>query len=96
MAGNLSIEQCGNIFADTKSPASSNYGIDSQGRVGLYVDEANGSWCGSSAIYNRKSITIEVANNSTAPDLTISDKAMNKLIELCVDRGSNYTKEIKK
>ena len=54
MARNLFIEQCGNIFADPKRQASLNYGIDSQGRVGLYVDEANRSWCGSSAIYDRK------------------------------------------
>ena len=101
MAGNLSIEQCGNVFANPKRQASSNYGIDSQGRVGLYVDEANRSWCSSSATYDRKSITIEVANNSGAPYWTVSKKAMDKLIELCADickrnniKKLNYTGDL--
>ena len=39
MAGNLSIETCGNVFAPASRDASSQYGIDSQGRVGMYVEE---------------------------------------------------------
>ena len=45
MAGNLSIESCGAGFADSSRQASSNYGIGSDGRIGMYVEEANRSWC---------------------------------------------------
>ena len=41
MAGNLSVETCGNVFQTAK--ASANYGIDSDGRVGMYVEEKDRS-----------------------------------------------------
>lgn len=85
MAGNLTVEQCGEIFAKSSRQASSNYGIDSKGRVGLYVDEANRSWCSSSPENDHMAITIEVANDGGEPDWHVSDKALAKLIDLCVD-----------
>lgn len=39
MAGNLSVEQCGAVFAPTSRKASSNYGIGTDGRIGMYVEE---------------------------------------------------------
>ena len=48
MAGNCSVETCGNLFASSSRQASSNYGIGTDGRIALYVDEANRSWCTSS------------------------------------------------
>lgn len=85
MAGNLTVEQCGAVFAPTSRQASSNYGIGSDGRVGLYVDETNRSWCSSNASNDHRAITIEVANDGGAPNWHVSDKALSKLIELCVD-----------
>lgn len=85
MACNASIERCGEIFAPTKRQASSNYGIGSDGRIGLYVDEANRSWCSSSGSNDDRAITIEVANSSFAPDWRVSDKALASLIDLCTD-----------
>ena len=85
MAGNLSVETCGSIFANPSREASANYGIDSNARVGMYVEEHNRSWCSSSASNDHQSITIEVANDGGAPDWHVSDKALNKLIDLCVD-----------
>lgn len=85
MAGNLSIEQCGNIFANRNRQASSNYGIGSDGRVGLYVDEANRSWCSSSPDNDHQAITIEVANDVIGGNWHVSDVALAKLIDLCVD-----------
>lgn len=41
MAGNCTVETCGEIFAPRSRMASSNYGIGSDGRVALYVDEEN-------------------------------------------------------
>ena len=37
MAGNLTVEACGNVFAPAARQASANYGISSDGRVGMYV-----------------------------------------------------------
>lgn len=85
MAGNLTVEQCGSVFAQTGRQASSNYGIGTDGRVGLYVDEANRSWCSSNAANDNRAITIEVANDQNGGNWHVSDTALNKLIELCVD-----------
>lgn len=83
MAGNLSVEVCGNVFQNCE--ASANYGIGSDGRVGLYVEECNRAWTSSSYDNDRKAITIEVANDSGAPNWHVGNKAMAKLIDLCVD-----------
>ena len=63
MAGDLTVESCGNLFASPSRKASSNYGIGSDGRIGLYVEECNRSWCTSSSSNDNRAITIEVANN---------------------------------
>lgn len=94
MAGNLSIESCGAGFADPKRQASSNYGIGSDGRIGMYVEEANRSWCSGGTKTNNgmtgrdndfRAVTIEVANDGGDPDWHVSDKAIASLIALCAD-----------
>lgn len=85
MAGNCTVETCGEIFAPTSRQASSNYGVGTDGRIALYVDEANRSWCSSSATNDNRAVTIEVANNGGAPDWPVSDKALAALIDLCTD-----------
>lgn len=85
MAGNASVETCGALFANPARKASSNYGIGSDGRIALYVDEANRSWCTSSASNDHRAITIEVANNGGAPDWPVSAQAYEALIRLLVD-----------
>ena len=84
-AGNLSVETIGNVFASTSAQASANYGIDSNGKVGLYVDEKDRAWTSSSADNDSQAVTIEVANDGGAPNWHVSDKALNKLVDLCVD-----------
>lgn len=85
MAGNLTIEQCGNVFAPTSRKASSNYGIGSDGRIGMYVEEKNRAWTSSNAQNDNMAVTIEVANDVVGGNWHISDKAMESLINLCVD-----------
>ena len=68
MAGNLTVEQCGALFAKESRAASANYGIGSDGRIGLYVEEENRSWCSGSRENDHRAITIEVANSGGAPD----------------------------
>jgi N-acetyl-anhydromuramyl-L-alanine amidase AmpD len=85
MAGNCSIETCGNIFANSSASASSNYGIGSDGRIALYVDEANRSWCTSSSANDNRAVTIEVANTVAADPWPVSDAAYESLIKLVAD-----------
>lgn len=85
MAGNLSVESCGNIFARPSRMASSNYAVGTDGRIAMYVEEKNRSWCSSSATNDHQAITIEVANDSGAPNWHVSDKALAATIDLCVD-----------
>ena len=86
MAGNLSVETCGRVFNVKTRQASSNYGIGSDGRVGMYVEEKNRAWTSSSPSNDNQAITIEVANDGGAnTNWHVSDKALAKLIDLCVD-----------
>lgn len=85
MAGNLTVETCGQIFQNPKRQASSNYGIGTDGRIGLYVHENDRAWTSGSPANDHRAITIEVANDSFAPDWHVSDTAMNSLIALLVD-----------
>lgn len=85
MAGNLSVETCGNVFSNPQREASSNYGVGTDGRVGLYVEECNRAWTSSNYENDNQSVTIEVANDEVGGNWHVSDIALNKLIELCVD-----------
>lgn len=84
MAGPLSIESCGNLFAKSSTQASSNYGIGPDGRIALYVDEGDRSWATSSASNDNRAITIEVASSSKHP-YEVTDAAYKALIELIAD-----------
>lgn len=85
MAGNLSIETCGNVFAPASRQASSNYGVGSDGRIGMYVEEKNRAWTSSNADNDNQAVTIEVANDEVGGNWHVSDKALEATIELCVD-----------
>ena len=49
VVGQCSVEALGNVFAPTSRQASSNYGIGYDGRIGMYVEEKDRSWCSSNA-----------------------------------------------
>jgi hypothetical protein len=85
MAGNLSVETCGNVFQNTNRQASSNYGVGTDGRIGLYVEESRRAWTSSNRDNDNVAVTIEVANDGGAPDWHVSDKALESTIKLCVD-----------
>lgn len=95
MAGQCSIEACGDMFADPDREASSQYGIGPDGRIGLYVPEKDRSWCTSNAENDHRAITIEVASDSKEP-CKVTDAAYNSLIKLLVDICKrNNIKELK-
>ena len=84
MAGQLSVESCGALFAKSSKGASSNYGIGPDGRIALYVDEGNRSWCTSSNANDQRAVTIEVASDATHP-YAVNSKAYDALLELVTD-----------
>lgn len=84
VVGQLSVENLGNVFAPTSRKASSNYGIGPDGRIGMYVEESDRSWCSSNAANDNRAITIEVASDTTHP-YAVKDKALKALINLVAD-----------
>lgn len=84
VVGQCSAETLGDIFASPSRQASSNYGVDKDGRIGLYVEEKDRSWCTSSASNDNRAITIEVASDTYHP-YKVTDKAYKSLIKLLVD-----------
>lgn len=84
VVGQCSIETLGNIFYPTSRQASCQYGIGSDGRIGMYVEEKNRSWCSSSNENDQRAITIECASDTTEP-YAMNSKVYDALIKLCVD-----------
>ena len=84
VVGQCSVETLGSIFTPTSKQASCNYGIGSDGRVALIVEEKNRSWCSSSNANDQRAITIECASDNTEP-YAFKDVVYQKLITLCVD-----------
>jgi len=84
-AGNIGLEALGDWLARPTTQASYNYGISSDGRIGMFVEERNRSWASSSGANDHQAITIGVANNSGAPNWGVSQAAFESLINLCVD-----------
>lgn len=84
VVGQCTVERLGEIFAPTSRQASSNYGIGLDGRVGMYVEEKDRSWCTSSGANDHRAVTIEVASDTTHP-YAVKDAAFSALLDLCTD-----------
>ncbi|MGN1158317.1 MAG: phage tail tip lysozyme [Agathobacter sp.] len=84
VVGQCSVETLGAIFAPTSRQASSNYGIGYDGRIGMYCEEKDRSWCSSSGSNDHRAITIEVASDTYSP-YRVNAKAYAALIDLCTD-----------
>ena len=84
VVGQVTAESLGNLFARASYQASSNYGIDKDGRVGLYVEEKNRSWCTSSSANDQRAVTIECASDTSSP-YRMNDAVYQTLIKLCAD-----------
>ena len=84
VVGQCTAEGLGDWFAKFSTKASSNYGIDRDGRVGMYVEEKNRSWCSSSNANDQRAVTIECASDTSEP-YAFRDVVYQKLITLCVD-----------
>lgn len=84
VVGQCSVETLGNVFAPTSRQASSNYGVGVDGRIGMYCEEKDRSWCSSNAANDHRAITIEVASDTTHP-YAVNDKAYAALLDLVTD-----------
>lgn len=82
---NASLAGFGNGFAQPSRQASSNYAIDSNGKVGMYVEEKNRAWTSSNAENDQMAVTIEVANSKGEPNWEVSNAAYSTLLDLCED-----------
>lgn len=91
MVGQMTAKACGGLFARSSYQASSNYGIGKDGEIGLYVDEANRSWCSSSESNDQRAITIECASDTRHP-YAMNSKVYASLVRLCVDICKRYGK----
>lgn len=84
VVGQCTVEALGENFARENRRASSNYGIGKDGRIGMYVEEGDRSWCSSNSKNDNRAITIEVASDTTEP-YAVTDAAYKSLIDLLVD-----------
>lgn len=84
VVGQVTVERLGEIFTPTSKKASSNYGIGKDGKIGMYVEEKDRSWCSSNAANDNRAVTIEVASDTTDP-YAITDEAYDALVRLCAD-----------
>ncbi len=84
VVGQCSVETLGEIFYPSSIQASCQYGIGADGRVGMYCEEKNRSWCSSSNANDQRAVTIECASDTTAP-YAFKNVVYKKLITLCVD-----------
>ena len=81
---NASLVGLGNGFANPSRKASSTYGIDSEGNIAMFVEEHNRPWTTGNDV-DEEAVTIEVANSAGAPNWEVSNKALDALIDLCID-----------
>lgn len=84
VVGQCSVETLGNVFAPTSRKASSNYGVGVDGRIGMYCEEKDRSWCSSNAANDHRAITIEVASDTKHP-YSVNDTAYAALLDLVTD-----------
>lgn len=88
-AGKGTAAALGKIFQTEGREASSNYGIGTDGSIGLYVPEDCASWCSSSGWNDQRAITIEVCNSAGPaeghPEWPVSVISWQSLVRLCVD-----------
>lgn len=84
VVGQCTVEGLGDCFHKSSTQASSNYGIDKNGRIGLYVEEKNRFWCTSSNANDQRAVTIECASDKAEP-YAMHQVVYDRLVDLCED-----------
>lgn len=83
VVGQLSCERICDCFPAGRE-ASCNYGIGTDGRISLCVEEKNRAWTSSSNANDQRAVTIECSSDKTAP-YAMTDAVYAALIDLCTD-----------
>lgn len=84
VVGQLSAESICGCFTSPSRQASCNYGIGTDGKVSLCVEEKNRSWCSSSNANDQRAVTIECASDKTEP-YAMNARVYDSLVKLCTD-----------
>lgn len=84
VVGQLTAESICGCFTSPSRQASCNYGIGTDGKVSLCVEEKNRSWCSSSNANDQRAVTIECASDKTEP-YAMNSRVYDSLIKLCTD-----------
>ncbi len=84
-AGVLTAAGIGSVFKSTSRQASCNYGVGSDGKIVLVVDECNRAWTTSSSWCDNRAVTIETSNSQYGGNWPVSDFVLNRLIDLVTD-----------
>ena len=84
VVGQATAERICDCFISPDRQASCNYGIGTDGRVSLCVEEKNRSWCSSSRENDQRAVTIECASDTSAP-YAMNSKVYESLVKLCTD-----------
>lgn len=92
VVGQASVETIGNIFAPSSRQASSNYGVGYDGRIGMYVEEKDRSWCSGSRDNDHRAITIEIASDTKHP-YAMNEKAYKAFLDLATDICQRHGKK---
>lgn len=82
VVGQVTMQSLGEIFQ--AKAASSNYGVDRDGHVGMYVEEKDRSWCSDSPDNDNRAVTIETASDVSEP-YAVNAAAYATLLNLCTD-----------
>lgn len=85
MSDTIGLERLGEIFSEGDRKFSTNYAIDTEGKVALYVEESNRAWSFGSKENDHQAVTIEVANDENGREWHVSDASLNALVDLCAD-----------
>lgn len=83
--GSVSLEGLSRTMHDSSRETSWNYGIDNNGKIGLYIPEEYRAWTSSSPENDNVAVTIEVSNTVAKYPWPVSDAAYASLLNLCED-----------
>ena len=84
VVGQATAERICDCFISPDRQASCNYGIGTDGRVSLRVEEKDRSWCSSRRENDQRAVTIECASDTSAP-YAMNSKVYDSLVKLCTD-----------
>lgn len=89
-AATTSLENILALFQPGGRSVSANYAMGNDGTLVLAVDEDRRAWTSSSAEWDGRAVTIEVANSAIGDPWPVSNEAFHKLARLIADVAARY------